>query len=438
LKTRPSRRLAAQTSAIAICAIAAGPLAGQAQPVDYASYTTEIPGEACMLDWTPDPAELLVALGPGVNVLTVHCAEHESGIYWAWAGAGEFEAAMEESAGLCQSRSEEDADQLGNATAPCAYFGMAAWAAPRPVVEPEPSEARPPLEMAGGGGGGGGGAAAEPERPAEAEAAPAGGGGDGASAGGGGGGAGAAADAGGGGGGAGAAADAGGGGGGAGAAADAGGGGGGGGKAVATRPSGGDKVVQADAPRGSGTSKDLPLDGAGTDDGDGDDSMFGDGAGSVTLADGSEMALQVVVPARLLAYSTGAADRDAAGFDQPDYRVIERDGEAYLAEGEGDRLDFAVVGENRFMLRLREGELAGHWLTATDDGLRFQQQPSAGSVFVIQRSFVGETAFQAFESEAFPGQFLRHEDFRLTLSEVTDASPSLAQHDATFMLEFDG
>lgn len=153
----------------------------------------------------------------------------------------------------------------------------------------------------------------------------------------------------------------------------------------------------------------------------------GSESGASGLADLPEVSV-------LLTYSINDQVRDPSN-PSPDYYVA-ADGaaEGVIVEGEGMPL-LVVRDGDIVMFQAAEGALQDTVLIAEDDRAMFGDFAEAAFFVVRPPLEPTEGNFASFESVAFPGQYLRHEGFRLKLDEAGPDSPSLLRRDATFRIE---
>ena len=146
--------------------------------------------------------------------------------------------------------------------------------------------------------------------------------------------------------------------------------------------------------------------------------------------------------ARLLAYSINdnvrAADGELTGFF-----VAPVDGAGGIVEGEENAplLQLFATGEDTVMFATGLDTGTPRFLVPTEDGASFSDVPEESAYFFIRSPLEPSAAAQGFlslESQAFPGQFLRHAGFRLRLDPIGADSDSLSRRDATFLLLADG
>lgn len=152
-----------------------------------------------------------------------------------------------------------------------------------------------------------------------------------------------------------------------------------------------------------------------------------DDAGTPALADLPDISV-------LLTYSINDQVRDAAN-QGPDYYVaVDGAAEGVIVEGEG--LPLLVLRDgDRVVFQAADGDFKDMVLIAEDDRAVFGQFSDAAFFLIRPPLEPTEGNFASFESEAYPGQFLRHQGFRLKLDEAGPDAPSLLRRDATFRIE---
>ncbi|MBL9055380.1 MAG: AbfB domain-containing protein, partial [Rhodobacteraceae bacterium] len=78
---------------------------------------------------------------------------------------------------------------------------------------------------------------------------------------------------------------------------------------------------------------------------------------------------------------------------------------------------------------------AGDFLIAHDDHVSFETEINSSAAFHVRAPLEQATdGFASFESVAYPGEYLRHQGFRLKLDAAAQDSDSLLRRDATFRL----
>ena len=137
---------------------------------------------------------------------------------------------------------------------------------------------------------------------------------------------------------------------------------------------------------------------------------------------------------RMAAYSIHDEQRTDA--NEADLWFVNLDGDkGNLTQGAAQALRTLSLGEGKVAFIAASGPHAGDFLIAYDDHAAFEKEMSASAVFHVRAPLEQtEGGFASFESAAFPGQYLRHQGFRLKLDAASSSSESLLRRDATFRL----
>lgn len=136
----------------------------------------------------------------------------------------------------------------------------------------------------------------------------------------------------------------------------------------------------------------------------------------------------------LLTYSINDQVRGTDGA-APDYFVaVDAAGEGVIVEGEGVALTALRQGD-QVVFQVAEGPFKGQVLIGEDDRVVLGEFRSEAFFLVRPPLEPVDGNFASFESEAYPGQYLRHQGFRLKLDDAGPDSPSLLRRDATFRFE---
>ena len=169
------------------------------------------------------------------------------------------------------------------------------------------------------------------------------------------------------------------------------------------------------------------------------------GQGGLVWTDGGEDAgfvmdvarpMQVKVPGvvRMAAYSIH--DEQRADANEADRWFVNIDGnQGNLTQGEAQVLRVMFLGNQRVAFVAASGPHAGNILIAYNDHVAFENEINTSAVFHVRAPLeYADSGFASFESVAFPGEYLRHEGFRLKLDPASPHSESLLRRDATFRL----
>lgn len=136
----------------------------------------------------------------------------------------------------------------------------------------------------------------------------------------------------------------------------------------------------------------------------------------------------------LLTYSINNEVRGEAGA-APDYFVSLDGGLGVIVPGTGQAFEM-LRSDDTVRFRVASGPDAGLFLTGEDNRVTLSDGSTAASAFLVRPPLEpADGAFGSFESVAFPGQFLRHQGYRLKLDAADANSPSLLRRDATFRIE---
>lgn len=148
-------------------------------------------------------------------------------------------------------------------------------------------------------------------------------------------------------------------------------------------------------------------------------------------------------PLRLLAYSINDNQR-SADSELVGYFVAAADGAGVIVEGQKNApvMNMFATGQDTVVFVTGMDSPQGPlFLVANEDGATFEPAPAEGSYFFLRQPLEPSAAAQGFvslESQLFPGQFLRHSGFRLSLDPIDPGSSSLDRRDATFLALADG
>lgn len=138
--------------------------------------------------------------------------------------------------------------------------------------------------------------------------------------------------------------------------------------------------------------------------------------------------------ALLLTYSINDQVRGTNGDAEDFFAAVDEQGEGLILPGAGTA--FAIRREgDRVAFQIPDGPFRDLMLTGEDNRTTLQPYTPA-AIFIVRPPLEPtEGNFASFESEAFPGQYLRHEGYRLKLDAAGPDSPSLLRRDATFRIE---
>ena len=146
--------------------------------------------------------------------------------------------------------------------------------------------------------------------------------------------------------------------------------------------------------------------------------------------------MQVRVPGvvRIAAYSIH--DEQRVNASDADRWFVNIDGDnGNLTQGSAQMLRVRFLGHGKVAFVAASGPHAGHFLIAYDDHVAFEKEINSSAVFHVRAPLEhADEGFASFESVAFPGEYLRHQDFKLKLDEASHYSESLLRRDATFRL----
>jgi fibro-slime domain-containing protein len=137
---------------------------------------------------------------------------------------------------------------------------------------------------------------------------------------------------------------------------------------------------------------------------------------------------------RMAAYSIHDEQRTDA--NDADLWFVNIDGDnGNLTQGTAQALRVRFLGYGKVAFVAASGPHAGNFLIAYDDHVAFEKEINSSAVFHVRTPLeLADGDFASFESEAFPGEYLRHQGFRLKLDEASHNSESLLRRDATFRL----
>lgn len=146
------------------------------------------------------------------------------------------------------------------------------------------------------------------------------------------------------------------------------------------------------------------------------------------------MHVQVPGMMRMAAYSIH--DEQRTDGNEADLWFVNIDGNnGNLTQGAAQVLRVRFLGYGKVAFVAASGPHAGSFLIAYDDHVAFEKEINSSAVFHVRAPLeLADGDFASFESDAFPGEYLRHQGFRLKLDKASDSSESLLRRDATFRL----
>lgn len=146
--------------------------------------------------------------------------------------------------------------------------------------------------------------------------------------------------------------------------------------------------------------------------------------------------MHVKVPGivRMAAYSIHDEQRTDA--NEADLWFVNIDGDnGNLTQGQAQVLRVRFFGRGKVAFVAASGPHAGNFLIAYDDHVAFETEINSSAVFHVRAPLEhADDGFASFESVAFPGEYLRHQGFRLKVDKASHESESLLRRDATFRL----
>lgn len=194
---------------------------------------------------------------------------------------------------------------------------------------------------------------------------------------------------------------------------------------------------------GNGSGQQVAKGGNGSGEPAGNGGNGGNGSGEQAVNGGSGGSGQAAeamkaedLPALtvLLTYSVndGVRTSDEPGPD--DYYVAFDGNAGIIAQGVQQVFETLRDQEGRVAFRVVSGPYSGQFLMASADGITLGE--GDGAVFWLRAPLEATAGnFASFESVVYPGQFLRHQSYRLRLDPAGPDSASLLRRDATFRIE---
>ena len=144
----------------------------------------------------------------------------------------------------------------------------------------------------------------------------------------------------------------------------------------------------------------------------------------------------VMVPGiiRMAAFSINDEAQTAASEAETWFVNIDGDN-GNLTQGQAQVLRVRFLGQGRVAFVAASGPHAGKFLVAHDDHATFETEINSSAAFYVRAPLEGaDDGFASFESLGNPGEYLRHQGFRLKLDAAAPDSESLLRRDATFRL----
>lgn len=164
--------------------------------------------------------------------------------------------------------------------------------------------------------------------------------------------------------------------------------------------------------------------------------LWEDGAddGGFTIPVSASQQVRVPGILRMAAYSIHDEQREEAS--DADLWFVNIDGDnGNLTQGAAQTLRVRFLGNGKVAFVAASGPHAGNFLIAYNDHVAFEREINQSAAFHVRAPLeAAEGDFASFESVAFPGEYLRHQGFRLKVDEASQDSERLLRRDATFML----
>ena len=137
---------------------------------------------------------------------------------------------------------------------------------------------------------------------------------------------------------------------------------------------------------------------------------------------------------RMAAYSIH--DEQRKDPNEADLWFVNIDGDkGNLTQGGAQVLRVQFLGNGKIAFLAASGPHAGSFLIAYDDHVAFEKEINSSAVFHVRAPLEHmDAGFVSFESEAFPGEYLRHQNYKLKLDKASYFSESLLRRDATFRM----